>query len=55
MAYLEKYSDEHYAQARILKSWEPLDAAPNGAHRVCIAVAINILLLRSYEAEALFQ
>jgi hypothetical protein len=28
MAYLEKYSDEHYVQARILNAEEPLVAAP---------------------------
>jgi len=32
MAYLPKYSDEHYAQARILLAQEALDAAPDGAH-----------------------
>ena len=32
MAYLEKYSNEHYWQAGIFERLRALDAAPDGAH-----------------------
>jgi hypothetical protein len=31
----------------VSRTWMPLDVAPNGAGRVCVAVAIKISLLRS--------